>query len=154
MSNYQQIVHTPMLLTSIAPIDSYDHTGAGYPIEAVDGAGKISSLVYRRVSMVHGCKLKMVGSSIIDILGALRDRDEGTNLSGWRYEQCIWSSTLCEKKQPKGRLCADFQTVVNDLTVWSGAWNKRELEDWRQEIWLDAMNEHQTFFFFFTIINY
>lgn len=92
-----------MLLTSIALINSYDHTGAGYPVEAVDGVRKISSLVYRRVSKVHGCKLKMVGSSIIDILGALKDRDEGTNLSGWRYEQCICSSTLCEKRSsPRG----------------------------------------------------
>lgn len=71
-----------MLLTTIAPINSYDQTGAGYPIEAVDGVGKISSLVYRRVSVVHGCQPKMVGSSIIDILGALKDRDEGTNRSG------------------------------------------------------------------------
>ena len=92
-----------MLLTAIAPINSYDHTGAGYPIEAVDGVGKISSLVYRRVSVVHGCKPKMVGSSIIDILGALKDRDEGTNLSGWSYEQCIWSSTLCEKRSSPKR---------------------------------------------------
>ena len=87
-----------MLLTTIAPINSYDHTGAGHPIEAIDGVGKISSLVYRRVSVVHGCQPKMVGSSIIDILGALKDRDEGTNHSGWNYEQCIWSSTLYEKR--------------------------------------------------------
>lgn len=73
-----------MLLSSTAPADSYDHTGAGYPTEAVDGVGKISSLVYGRVSVVHGCKPKMNGNSIIDILGALKDREVGTNcLSGW-----------------------------------------------------------------------